>query len=93
MQDCDAQQSRTPGICLIGAGLMLAAASAMAGWAAAEHMAAAAAVCGPALPHCILCVTSAGSLLASAGVTTAGAMLLNERPSPQRVKRGPRCRP
>jgi hypothetical protein len=87
MRDRDDQQSRTPGVCLILAGLTLAAAAALAGLAAADHMAAAAALCGPALSHCILCVASAGSLLASAGVATAGAMLLSDRPSPQRAGR------
>ena len=87
MQDCDTPQARTLGVCLIATGLTLAAAAALAGLAAADHMAAAAALCGPALSHCILCVASAGSLLASAGVAIAGAMLISDRTSPQRAGR------
>ena len=87
MQDRDTPQSRTLGVCLIATGLTLAAAAALAGLAAADHMAAAAALCGPALSHCILCVASAGSLLASAGVAIAGAMLISDRTSPQRTGR------
>lgn len=90
MQGSNAQQSQTLGVCLISAGLMLAAAAAPAALAAADHMAGAAALCGPALRHCLLCAASAASLAASIGVAAAGVMLLGRRPSLQRA--GPDAR-
>lgn len=75
MQGSDSHRFQAPGAALIAVGMMLAAASAVAALAAADHMAAVG-LCGPLARHCILCVTSAASLAASAGVIAAGAVLL-----------------
>lgn len=88
MQGSDSHCFQAPGAALIAVGIMLAAASAVTALAAADHMAAAS-LCGPAARHCILCVTSAASLLASAGVIAAGAVLLRgssvDRPCMERA--------
>lgn len=83
MQGSDSHRSQAPGAVLIAVGMMLAAASAAAALAGADHMAAAS-LCGPLARHCILCVTSAASLLASAGVIAAGAVLLRGAEPDQR---------
>lgn len=77
MQGSDSHRFQAPGAVLVAVGMMLAAASAGAAMAAAEHMAAAP-LCGPLARHCILCLTSAASLLASAGVIAAGAVLFRD---------------
>lgn len=87
MQSNDIPSSRTPGAVLIGVGLLLTAVAAASAFAAADHMATAAALCGPALDHCIACVLSAAGLLASGGVVAAGMALLAPRPVPQRSRR------
>ncbi|WP_309627422.1 hypothetical protein [Brevundimonas sp.] len=73
------------GIGLMTVGSALFALSAACAFAAAEHMAFAAALCGPVARHCILCVASAGSLLASAGVITSGVVLFADRTAPQKA--------
>ncbi|WP_324819250.1 hypothetical protein [Brevundimonas sp.] len=57
---------------------------------AADHMALAASLCGPVASHCVLCVASAGSLLASAGVFGSGLMLLRTTPLRQRARQATR---
>jgi len=90
MQRSDAWESRTSGVCLIAFGATLAASAVAGAFAVANHMAVAATLCGPATNHCILCVVSAASLLASAGVSAAGVMLLKGRAALQRAGRDPR---
>ena len=90
MQRSEPQDSRTIGAGLIGLGALLAATAAVCAGAAADHMAMAAGLCGPAAQHCILCVIPAASLLASAGVAAAGAMLMLLGERPQASKAGPR---
>ena len=80
MQRSESHDSRMIGVGLVGLGAVLTAASAACAVAAADHMAIAAGLCGPAAQHCILCAVAAASLLASAGVAAVGAMLLGERP-------------
>ncbi|WP_332653947.1 hypothetical protein [Brevundimonas sp.] len=75
MHDSDTRQTMALGTALITAGAMLAAAAIVGGLAAISHMEGAAALCGPETSHCILCVVSAASLLASLGVVGAGVML------------------
>lgn len=88
MQGSDSHRFQAPGAVLIAIGMMLVAASAIAAVAAADHMAAAP-LCGPLARHCILCVASAASLVASVGVIAAGAMLLRgsslDRPCTERA--------
>lgn len=86
MPHSDTQVSRTPGVGLITVGAALFGMAASGAWAAAEHMAAAAALCGPVARHCILCMASAGGVLASAGVVAAGVMLLEAEPSVRRAR-------
>ena len=68
MQRSESHDSRMIGVGLVGLGAVLTAASAACAVAAADHMAIAAGLCGPAAQHCILCAVAAASLLASAGV-------------------------
>lgn len=75
MHDSDTRQTMALGAALITVGAMLAAAAIAGGLAAISHMADAATLCGPETNHCILCVVSAASLLASLGVVGAGVML------------------
>ena len=82
--DTRESQKLAIGLIMVGAALFIAAAACAV--AAAEHMAVAAAFCGPVARHCILCVASAGSLLASAGVIAAGVMLLGDRSSLQQAR-------
>ena len=86
MRHSDTLDSRKLGVGLIMVGATLFTVAAACAVAAVEHMAAAAAICGPLARHCILCVASAGSLLASAGVVAAGVMLLEDRPSLRRAR-------
>jgi len=75
MHDSDTRQTMAIGAALITLGAMLAAAATASGLAAVSHMTGAASLCGPATSHCILCVVSAASLLASLGVAGAGVLL------------------
>lgn len=86
MPHSDTQDSRKLGVGLIMVGAALFAAAAACVFAAADHMAVAAALCGPVARHCILCIASAGSLLASAGVVAAGVMLFGDRPALQQAR-------
>ena len=92
MRHSDTRNSRTIGVGLIMIGAMLFAGAAACAVAAADHMAVAAALCGPVARHCILCVASAGSLLASAGVIAAGVMLLDGDPRLQEARSAPSAR-
>lgn len=83
MQQNDKPQSRTLGAGLIASGVLLTASAAASTLAAADHMALAAKLCGPVVGHCLLCVVSAASLLASAAVVMAGAALLAPQPAVQ----------
>lgn len=75
MQGDNTQDSKALGAGLITGGAVLAISSIVIGIAAADHMAAAANLCGPVTGHCILCVVSAASLLSSCGVILAGVAL------------------
>ncbi len=86
MRHNDTADSARYAVGLIMVGAALFASSAACALAAADHMAFAAALCGPVARHCILCVASTGSLLASAGVIAAGVMLGADRPAAQRVR-------
>lgn len=81
MQPNDTQPSRALGAGLIAFGALLSALAAAGALAAADHMAVAANLCGPVAGHCILCVVSAASVLASAGVIAAGVALLTPPPT------------
>ena len=81
--DIDASRTLGPGLTILGAVLTaLAAGSAVA---AAVHMREAAPLCGPVDLHCMLCALAAASLLASAGVTASGLLLMRMRPSSGQV--------
>ncbi|MDI1328105.1 MAG: hypothetical protein PSV23_15035 [Brevundimonas sp.] len=86
MQHSDTRDSGKFGVGLIMVGAGLFAVSSACAVAAADHMAFAAALCGPVGRHCVLCIASAGSLLASAGVIAAGMMLAGDRPAPQEAR-------
>lgn len=86
MPHSDTRDSQKLAIGLIMVGAALFTAAAACAVAAADHMAVAAALCGPVARHCILCIASAGSLLASAGVIAAGVMLLSDRPAPRQAR-------
>lgn len=88
MHHSDTQDSRKAGVGLIVVGATLFAVATACAVAAVDHMAAVA-LCGPVARHCLLCVTSAGSLLASVGVVSAGAMLLQPPASLQRARSRP----
>lgn len=88
MARSDTQDPRTLGVALIVAGAILAASAAVCAFAAADHMAVAAPLCGPVTGHCILCALLAVNLLASAGALAGGAALLRARPHPQRQGAG-----
>ena len=92
MQGSDTWDSRTFGVCLIAFGATLAASAVASAFAVANHMAVAATLCEPATDHCILCVVSTASLLASVGVSAAGVILLKDRATLQRAGRDPRRR-
>ena len=89
MRHSDIHQSRMLGVGLIMVGGALFAIAAVCAAAAFDHMAAVAALCGPGVSHCILCIASTGSLTASAGIVAAGLLLLPARPSPRRVRSRP----
>ena len=86
MRHNDTADSARYGIGLIMVGTALFALSAACAFAAADHMAFAAALCGPVARHCVLCIASAGSLLASAGVIASGVMLFADRPASQKAR-------
>jgi hypothetical protein len=92
MERSDTQESRTLGVSLIAAGAILAPSAAVCALAAVDHMAVAAALCGPVTGHCLLCALLAANLLASAGAAAAGVALLRGRPYPpsQRAGSSPR---
>ncbi|WP_292063533.1 hypothetical protein [Brevundimonas sp. UBA7664] len=93
MEHSAAQDPRTLGVSLIVAGAILAVSSAVCAFAAADHMAVAAALCGPVTGHCILCVLLAANLLASAGAAAGGVALLRTHPRPRRQRAGHSTRP
>ena len=74
MQGSDIHDSRALGAGLVIVGAVLATAAIVTAFAAADHMTATS-LCGPLTRHCLLCVVSAASLLASAGVIGAGVLL------------------
>lgn len=76
MQIQDTHEQQVLGAALIVLGLSLGGAAAGAGLLAAEHMAAAAAMCGPTLGHCARCIAAATLLVAAIGASGAGAWLL-----------------
>lgn len=86
MQRDDTQESQILGAALIVSGAILAASGAVCAFAAANHMAMAANLCGPTTGHCILCVVSAASLLAAAATAAGGVALLRVR-----SYRAPQC--
>lgn len=92
MPHSEIQDSRALGVGLIVVGAALLGVAGFCAHAAAEHMAAAAALCGPVARHCILCLASAGAMLASVGVVAAGMMLLDGGPQlrPARLRGGVR---
>lgn len=92
MEHSAAQDSRTLGVALIVAGAILAASAAVCAFAAADHMAVAATLCGPVTGHCVLCVLLAANLLASAGAAAGGVALLRSHPRPRRQRAGPSVR-
>lgn len=79
MQRDDTQESQILGGALIVSGAFLATSGAVCAFAAANHMAIAANLCGPGTGHCILCIVSAASLLAAAATAAAGVALLRVR--------------
>ncbi|HWQ87111.1 hypothetical protein [Brevundimonas sp.] len=87
MQRDDNQESQILGAALIVSGAILATSGAICAFAAANHMAIAANLCGPTTGHCILCAVSAASLLAAAATAATGVALLRVRSyrSPQRA--------
>ena len=92
MRHNDTADSASHAVGLIMVGTAVLALSAACALAAADHMAFAAALCGPVARHCILCVASAGSLLASAGVIASGVMLFADRPALQKARSAARPR-
>lgn len=72
----DIQERRLLGAALGLLGLSLAAASAVAGLLAAEHMASAAAMCGPTYGHCLWCVAASTLFVAALGASGAALSLL-----------------
>lgn len=88
MEHSNTQDRRTLGVSLIVAGAVLAVSAAVCAFAAADHMAVAATLCGPVTGHCILCVLMAANLLASAGAAAGGVALLRTHPRPRRQRAG-----
>ena len=78
----DIQDQQILGAALVVLGLSLGGAAAVAGFLAAEHMALAGPMCGPAFGHCVRCVAAAALLVAALGVSGTGAWLLKPRPAP-----------
>lgn len=70
---------------LIALGLALAVTAGVWGMLAAQHMAWAASLCGPASGHCLRCVIAATSAVASLATLVAGGLLLG-RPLPCRQR-------
>lgn len=87
MQRDDTQESQILGGALIVSGALLATSGAVCAFAAANHMAIAANLCGPGTGHCILCIISTASLLAAAASAAAGVAMLRVRSyrAPQRA--------
>jgi hypothetical protein len=88
MEHSDTQESRALGVSLLAAGAVLAASAAVCAFAAADHMAVAATLCGPVTGHCLLCTLLAANLLASAGAAAGGVALLRGRPYPPSRRAG-----
>ena len=88
MEHSDTQDLRTLGVSLITVGAILAVSAAVCAFAAADHMAVAATLCGPVTGHCILCALLAANLLASAGAVAGGVTLLRTHPRPRRQRAG-----
>jgi hypothetical protein len=88
MEHSNTQDRRTLGVSLIVAGAVLVVSAAVCAFAAADHMAVAATLCGPVTGHCILCVLMAANLLASAGAAAGGVALLRTHPRPRRQRAG-----
>jgi multisubunit Na+/H+ antiporter MnhG subunit len=86
MERSQTQDLRTLGVALIFVGAILAASAVVCAFAAADHMALAATLCGPVTGHCILCALLAANLLASAGAAVGGVMLLRGRRDPLRQR-------
>lgn len=78
MQTRNTDEIRLLGAALVFLGLALAAAGAVAGFLAADHMSLAAALCGPATGHCSLCLAADFLLVASIGATGAGIRFLSK---------------
>jgi hypothetical protein len=72
----DIQERRLLGGALGLLGLALAASSAVAGLQAAEHMASAAAMCGPTWGHCLWCVAASTLFVSALGASGAALSLL-----------------
>jgi len=76
MRDIDELRFLGGALISLGAGLGIAAAA--AGLLAADHMAAAAAFCGPTTDHCSLCLTAAALAVASLGAAITGIELVSK---------------
>lgn len=76
MQIQQINECRLSAAALLGLGVSLAGAAATTGGLAADHMAAAAALCGPTTDHCGLCVLAGTLLVAALGGTGSGIWLL-----------------
>lgn len=85
MRLSDIHENHLLGGGLVALGLSLGGASAVAGLMAADHMAGAAALCGPVADHCVQCVAAVAMLVAALGASAAGAWLLRSRPALQRA--------
>lgn len=86
MQTRDIDEIRLLGGALVALGLALGGAAAATGILAADHMAAAAELCGPTADHCGLCVAAGALLLAALGAAGAGiGLLVKPRPALQRA--------
>lgn len=72
MQTHPLDEFRLLGAALIALAVALGGAGAAAGLVAAEHMAAAAALCGPANGHCSLCLAADSLLIAAVGAAGVG---------------------
>lgn len=79
MQIQDIHEQQLLGAALIILGLSLGGAAAGAALLAAEHMAMAAAMCGPTFGHCVRCIAAGTLLVAAIGVSGTGAWLLQPR--------------
>lgn len=83
MQTRDIDEFRYLGAALVVLGLSLAGAGAVVGLLGADHMAAAAGLCGPTTDHCTLCLAADALACASVGALGAGLrFLMKQRPGP-----------